>query len=150
MICWEKWGNPKDVCIGGLFHRIYGTQYYTVQSTNLADRRRIADTIGPRPEQLAFLFCTTDRMSFFMEGNQASPMLVDATTKKSVLISRATLRALTEIEVANRLPIPARCRVHGSHRLYETHAQDRRSPHDKKSQRRTCASAGTIRLNEAL
>lgn len=99
----EKWGDPKDVCVGGLFHSIYGTQYYTVQSTDLADRKRIADIIGPQAEELAFLFCTTDRMSFFTEADKASPMLVDTTTRKSVSVSTATLRALIEIEVANRL-----------------------------------------------
>lgn len=99
----EKWGNPKDVCVGGLFHSIYGTQYYTVQSTDLADRKRIADIIGPQAEELAFLFCTTDRMSFFTEADKASPMLVDTTTRKSVSVDTPTLRSLIEIEVANRL-----------------------------------------------
>jgi hypothetical protein len=42
----EKWDNPKDVCIGGLFHSIYGTQYYKVQSAELADRKHIAEVIG--------------------------------------------------------------------------------------------------------
>lgn len=99
----EQWGNPKDVCIAGLFHSIYGTQYYTVQSTSLSDRKRIVDVIGARPEELAFLFCTTDRISFFTQADQASPMLVDTTTAKSVPVNDDTLRALIEIEIANRI-----------------------------------------------
>lgn len=99
----EKWSNPRDVCIGGLFHSIYGTQYYRVQSADVADRKHIADVIGPRAEELAFLFCTTDRVGFFTEADKPSPILVDRTTKKSVPVSTATLGALIEIEVANYL-----------------------------------------------
>lgn len=97
----EKWGNPTDVCVGGLYHSIYGTEFYKVQSADVADRKHIADVIGPRAEELAFLFCTTDRAGFFHEADKPSPMLVDRTTKKSVPVSTATLGSLIEIEVAN-------------------------------------------------
>jgi hypothetical protein len=97
----EKWDNPKDVCIGGLFHSIYGTQYYKVQSAELADRKHIAEVIGSSAEELAYLFCTTDRVGFFSEADKTNPVLVDTTTKKSVPVSTATLAALIEIEVAN-------------------------------------------------
>jgi hypothetical protein len=97
----EKWDNPKDVCIGGLFHSIYGTQYYKLQSADLADRNHIAGVIGSPAEELAFLFCTTDRVGFFTEADKASPVLVDTRTKKSVPVSTGTLGALIEIEVAN-------------------------------------------------
>lgn len=97
----EKWGNSRDVCVGGLFHSIYGTQYYNVQSADFADRKHIADVIGLPAEELAFLFCTTDRVGFFTEADKTSPVLVDTTTKKFVPVSTATLGALIEIEVAN-------------------------------------------------
>jgi Domain of unknown function (DUF6817) len=97
----EKWQNPKDVCVGGLFHSIYGTQYYKVQSADLADRKRIAEVIGPQAEELAFLFCTTDRTGFFTEANKPKPALINTTTMKSVPVSSVTLDALIEIEVAN-------------------------------------------------
>lgn len=97
----EKWENPKDVRVGGLFHSIYGTEYYKVESADLADRKHIADVIGPRAEELAFLFCTTDRVGFFRETDKQDPVLIDRTTKKPVPVSTATLGALIEIEVAN-------------------------------------------------
>src|ERR1043166_7044178 len=50
----EKWENPKDVCVGGLFHSIYGTEYYKIESADLSDRKRIAAVIGARAEDLAF------------------------------------------------------------------------------------------------
>ncbi len=97
----KKWDNPKDVCVGGLFHSIYGAQYYKVQSADLADREHIASVIGSPAEELAFLFCTTDRVAFFTEADKASPVLVDTKTKRSVPVSTGTLGALIEIEVAN-------------------------------------------------
>jgi hypothetical protein len=97
----KKWDNPSDVCVGGLFHSIYGTQYYKVQSADLADREHIANVIGSRAEELAFLFCTTDRVGFFAEADKPAPALVDTRTKTSVPVAPETLDALIEIEVAN-------------------------------------------------
>jgi hypothetical protein len=97
----EKWDNPSDVCLGGLFHSIYGTQYYKVQSANFADREHIASVIGSRAEELAFLFSTTDRVGFFMEADKPTPVLVDTRTKVPVPVTTAILDALIEIEVAN-------------------------------------------------
>jgi hypothetical protein len=97
----EQWGNPTDVCVGGLFHSIYGTQYYKVQSADLADREHIASVIGSRAEELAFLFCTTDRVGFFAEADKLAPLLVDTRSKTSVPVTPETLDALIEIEVAN-------------------------------------------------
>lgn len=97
----EKWGNPTHVCVSGLFHSIYGTEYYKVQSADVTDRKRIADVIGPRAEELAFLFCTSDRVGFFKEADKRDPVLIDRATKEHIPVSAATLGALIEIEVAN-------------------------------------------------
>jgi len=97
----DKWGNSNDVCVGGLFHSIYGTQYYKVQSADLRDRERIAGVIGSHAEQLAFLFCTTDRVGFFTQVDKPNPVLVDTRTKEFIPVSIGTLDALIEIEVAN-------------------------------------------------
>jgi hypothetical protein len=97
----ESWGNPSYVCIAGLFHSIYGTQYYKAQSANIEDRKRIAEIISPIAEELTYLFCTTDRSSFFLGVDQTSPVLVDTKTQQPIPVSISTLRALQEIEVAN-------------------------------------------------
>jgi hypothetical protein len=97
----KTWDNPSDVCVGGLFHSIYGTQYYKVQSADFADRKHLASVIGSRAEELAFLFCTTDRVGFFTEADKPTPVLVDTRTKTSVPVGPETLDALIEIEVAN-------------------------------------------------
>ena len=52
----QAWGNDPAVCVGGLFHSIYGTQAYRTQSASLEDRQRIRAVIGDRAERLAFLW----------------------------------------------------------------------------------------------
>ena len=55
----QTWRNDQAVCVGGLFHSIYGTQAYRTESASLDDRQRIRSVIGERAERLAFLFCVT-------------------------------------------------------------------------------------------
>ena len=42
----QDWGNDQAVCLGGLFHSIYGTQSYKTQSASLEDRQRIREVIA--------------------------------------------------------------------------------------------------------
>lgn len=55
------WGCPDDVCTGGLFHSIYGTNSFKHQSCPLDSRPNIIKLIGPAAEFLAYLFCVLDR-----------------------------------------------------------------------------------------
>ncbi len=71
----QDWGNDQAVCIGGLFHSIYGTQSYQTQSASLQDRRRIRAVIGERAERLAFLFGVSDRGGFFESLDRDEPTL---------------------------------------------------------------------------
>ena len=43
------WGSENHVALGGLFHSVYGTQVYRIQSEDLSNRSRIAAAIGGRP-----------------------------------------------------------------------------------------------------
>ncbi|HUQ40416.1 MAG TPA: hypothetical protein VM030_09690 [Acidimicrobiales bacterium] len=95
------WGNPDHVCAGGLFHSIYGTAYYRVQSASLDRRGEVAAVIGAAAEELAYLFCVTDRPAFFTEIAAAEPTLEDRVHGTSVPVSHSVLRHLIEIEVAN-------------------------------------------------
>jgi hypothetical protein len=97
----KQWGNPEYICVAGLFHSIYGTQYYAVQSARLSDRKHIIDIIGSQAEELAYLFCTTDRTGFFTEANKENPVLIDTKNQYPVPVNKAILTALIEIEVAN-------------------------------------------------
>jgi hypothetical protein len=97
----ESWGNPSHVCLAGLFHSVYGTQSYKLQSVALARRELIRGAIGEDAELLVYLFCVAERDTFFSEANKPKPQLFDRVHQQTVKVSAANLRALIEIEVAN-------------------------------------------------
>jgi hypothetical protein len=100
----EQWGNPPEVCIAGLFHSVYGTESYTIQSVGLERRAYIRGLIGERTEELVYLFCACDKSHF--TDNFAKPgdyTVMDQFKDKEVAISNSTLEALAEISIANML-----------------------------------------------
>lgn len=52
-------GADQDLCLAGLFHSIYGTSIFKVETTN--ERTEVQKLIGQRAEHLAWLFCQLDR-----------------------------------------------------------------------------------------
>lgn len=61
------WSCSEDICLGGLFHSIYGTESFQAFSMPLdpdgVNRRRVRDLIGARAEKLAYINCTMERNS---------------------------------------------------------------------------------------
>lgn len=57
----RDWGAPKHVQLAGLFHSIYGTQYFGHASVPLTERHKVRALIGDTAERLVFAFCTDDR-----------------------------------------------------------------------------------------
>ncbi len=104
----EDWGNPPEVCVAGLFHSIYGTQYYRKQSADLSERERIRKAIGDDAEDLAYLFCMTDRRGFYEQAGANPAVLADRALETDIEVSPETLRRLLEIEAANFLEQAAR------------------------------------------
>lgn len=95
------WGNDQPVCLGGLFHSIYGTQSYKTESASLEDREHIRAVIGERGERLAFLFCVSHRWHFFERLGQEEPVLWDRIKEEEMPVTQDELRDLVEMEVAN-------------------------------------------------
>jgi len=60
----EAWGCDEDVCVGGLFHSIYGTEKFRRFSLPLERRGEVRQLIGERAERLAYLNSAMDRPSF--------------------------------------------------------------------------------------
>lgn len=60
----QEWGSWEHVSLAGLFHSIYGTQFYQRQAVPVENRQEVADLIGPQAEALAYMFCTEDRRHF--------------------------------------------------------------------------------------
>ena len=97
----HAWGNDQAVCIGGLFHSIYGTQAYQTQSASLQDRQRIGAVIGERAERLAFLFGVSNRGEFFDALDQDDATLWNRVHEQATPVAHDELRDLIEMEMAN-------------------------------------------------
>lgn len=57
----QQWKSPAEVCLAGLFHSIYGTEYFKHASLPLDRRHVLQELIGAKAEELAYQFCTTPR-----------------------------------------------------------------------------------------
>jgi hypothetical protein len=98
----EDWKNDADVCQAGLFHSIYGTEFFTVEVVALSSREKIKALIGERAERLAYYFCATDRRALLRPNNRRSPhMMKDRFQDQEYEISTADYRDLCEITIAN-------------------------------------------------
>ena len=97
----HTWGNDQAVCVGGLFHSIYGTQAYQTQSASLQDRQRIRAVVGERAERLAFLFCVSNRGEFFEALGKDAAALWNRVHEETVPVTQDELRDLIEMEMAN-------------------------------------------------
>src|SRR6185437_8410140 len=57
----QAWGNPMHVCLGGLFHSIYGTNAFRHRSLPEDQRFALQSLIGIQAERLAWDFCHISR-----------------------------------------------------------------------------------------
>lgn len=106
------WRNPAHVCTAGLFHSIYGTRTFRVRAIDHSERRRVRRVIGQRAEQLAYLFGACDRDCFFLMLDEQPVLLHDKVQDQAISVSRDTLHALIEVEVANILEqVPYKKRI---------------------------------------
>ena len=86
----------EDVCLAGLYHSIYGTNYFKFETTN--DRQAVKNVIGERAEYLAWIFCNAKRPFCWFCGNNI--VLNDGS---SILVDDKILHDLQMIEGANLL-----------------------------------------------
>lgn len=55
----SAWGERTELCDAGLFHSVYGTEYFSPD--RCPDRDEIRAAIGPEAEQIAWWWCTIAR-----------------------------------------------------------------------------------------
>ncbi len=68
----QRWGCGEDVCLGGMFHSIYGTELFQGFKLPLDRRNEVRELIGERAEWLGYLNCLMDRSSFDREVFQTT------------------------------------------------------------------------------
>jgi hypothetical protein len=100
----RAWGNSSSVCLGGLFHSIYGTNAFRHESLSERDRPLLRGVIGYEAESLAWDFCHVDRPAAIIaaihqgrDHSAANPASMLGSVVGPDWIS------LAEIEVANLL-----------------------------------------------
>lgn len=60
--------NSNDLCVAGLYHSIYGTEFYKFNDPTIT-RDQIKELIGDYAENLVWLFCKTeDRINAFIDN----------------------------------------------------------------------------------
>lgn len=84
------------VCLAGLYHSIYGTNFF--QQATTTDRDAVRAVIGAKAERLAWLFGRANRPYCWYTGNFLS--LTDGTVEQ---LDNQTLQDLRMIEGANLL-----------------------------------------------
>jgi hypothetical protein len=101
-----RWGNAEPVCLGGLFHSIYGTEFYPHPSASLDDRPTIRACIGEEAERFAYLYSFGDRARLLANiGKPDAYAVLDRCADVEIPIDRSTFCALMEIEFANVLDL---------------------------------------------
>jgi hypothetical protein len=61
---------PEEVCDAGLFHSIYGTEFYNFQNNRIT-REIVRGIIGEYAEELVYIFCTSkDRFHVIVDNTQ--------------------------------------------------------------------------------
>lgn len=98
----KAWEMPEYVCVAGLFHSIYSTNIFTVQSASFEDREVIEVMIGKQAERLAYLFCVSERPDAFFEAMHTNRILNRHTGEVEVVKSFDVLD-LVVLEVANHI-----------------------------------------------
>ena len=107
----RAWRNPEPVCLAGLFHSVYGTQSFTIQSVPMERRDQIVALIGEEAEALAWLFCVCRRRGLWGAPPGEALVLQQHATGEAIPVSARQAGQLLEIEVANLLDqLPPRAR----------------------------------------
>lgn len=84
------------VCAAGLFHSIYGTEFF--DAGLVVDRDQVKELIGKEAEYLAWLFCNANRPFCWFCGNK-----IPMRDGSHVMVDNKTLHDLQMIEGANLL-----------------------------------------------
>jgi hypothetical protein len=98
----RDWGCPQHLQLAGLFHSIYGTNIFTVQSASFGEREVISSLIGPIGEWLAYLFCVTARPDAFFIAKTSKSMR-HRYTQMPIAVRDDDLRDLFLLEAANHI-----------------------------------------------
>jgi hypothetical protein len=99
-------GLDEAVCVGGLFHSVYGTNVFKPVTVAHSERAAVRALIGERAELLAWLFGHLQRPRVLVHAStkQGLTALIDGVrTRLGIEIDAAVVADLQAIECANLL-----------------------------------------------
>ena len=99
----KQWGQPRAVAEAGLFHSVYGTAEFPIETLSAKDRSRLKRVAGEDTERLVHLFCVMNRPGYVETVSTGAPSasLTHRITGESIPVSPSEHRAMGYIILAN-------------------------------------------------
>jgi hypothetical protein len=105
-----EWEARPALCDAGLFHSIYGTEYYELQAVPLTMRNEVHELIGDEAESLAWLFCMIRRESLLENpGPEGEFRVQHRVTDQWLPLTKTQFQDLVTLTIANTLEPFPRC-----------------------------------------
>lgn len=98
-----QWDQNDHVIKAGLYHSIYGTEYFKQGLIQVTERNKIVELLGNEAEELVYLFCYLKRASVYTSIEKKAPYSVVLLDDRVVEVSENTLRHLVAMIWANAL-----------------------------------------------
>jgi hypothetical protein len=105
-----EWDARPALCDAGLFHSVYGTEYYELKAVPLTMRNEVQQLIGEEAESLAWLFCMMRRETLFQNpGRKGEFRVQHRLTDEWLPLKKVQYQDLLTMTVANTLEAFPRC-----------------------------------------
>jgi hypothetical protein len=105
-----EWETRPALCDAGLFHSVYGTEYYELQAVPLTMRNEVQQLIGAEAESLAWLFCMIRRESLLENpGPEGELKVQHRLTEEWLPLATIQFQDLLTLTLANTLEPFPRC-----------------------------------------
>ena len=99
----ERWGAGPATCKAGLFHNVYGTEFFPDAALPFEARDRVEERIGAEAERISFVFCACERGSLFRAADRGEPYVVAGRRGEEIPVTRDELQGLLLVLWANAI-----------------------------------------------
>ena len=112
-----EWEARPALCDAGLFHSVYGTEYYELKAIPLTMRNEVQGLIGEEAESLAWFFCMIRRESLYENpGREGEWRVQHRLAGEWLPLTRIQFQDLLTLNFANTLePFPRCSRMERRH-----------------------------------
>lgn len=117
--CWRlamQKGFPDEICVALLFHSVYGTASFKIDS--LESRETIREYVGVNEENLIFQFCNLP--------NRAEMLLEYSWPDEELRYKLAQMDYINILEQKNRFPVEMQDEIKNVIELYERFLNERK------------------------